>query len=132
VAREHGKAGRFLIGIASGGTAEPLPFIAQWSIDLATDMADVTAMGDTNHVVVAGLPSAKGSVSGFFDGATNQTYTAAVDGVARKFYLYPDFTVTATYFFGTCNIDYKLDSSVTDAVKLSANWAAASQVQRVG
>ena len=132
MAREHGKAGRVLIGIASGGTAEPLPFIAQWSIDFGTDMADVTAMGDANHVSVAGLPGAKGSFSGFFDGATNQTYTAAVDGVARKFYLYPDFTVITTYFFGTVNVDYKLDSSVTDAVKLSANWAAASQVARVG
>jgi hypothetical protein len=132
VAREHGKNGRVLIAIASGGTAEPLPFVAQWSADFSTDMADVTAMGDSNHVVVAGLPKASGSFSGFFDGSTNQTYSAAVDGVARKFYLYPDFSITTTYWHGTVNVDFKIDSSVTDAVKMSANWAAASAMPRVG
>jgi hypothetical protein len=121
-----------MIAIAPGGTAVALPFVASWSADFSTDMADVTAMGDANHVVVAGLPKASGSFSGFYDGATAQTYTAATDGVARPFYLYPDFSVTSTYWFGTVNVDFKIDSSVTDATKMSANWAAASVMPKVG
>ena len=72
------------MGLASGGTAEPLPFIAKWEVNHSTDKAEVTAMGDRFKVFVGGMPEASGSFNGFLDDATAQTYTAAVDGLARK------------------------------------------------
>jgi hypothetical protein len=130
--RIHGRRGRVYLEIASGGSAEPLPFFANWSINFAVDKADVTAMGDTNKIYVAGLPDASGQFSGFYDDATAQTYTAATDGLARKFYLYPSTLTNSQYFWGTILPDMSIDSSVSDAVKVSSSWSAASAISKVG
>jgi hypothetical protein len=134
MARIHGRRGRLYVGIASDtATAEPLPFISSWSVEFATDNVDVTANGDTNKVYVSGLPDASGSFSGFYDDATSQTYASAADGLARRFYLYPAIPTTAgPYWFGTALFDFRVESSVDDAVKVSGDWQAASAVAKVG
>ena len=68
---------------------------------MTTDKQDVTAFLDQNKVYVAGLPDASGDFTGFWDDATSQTYVAAVDGLPRNFYLYPNITTDPNaYFFG--------------------------------
>lgn len=130
--RIAGRNGRIYLALTSGGTAEPVAYQASWSINFATNKIDVTAMGDTNKTYVAGLSDAAGQFAGFYDDATVQTYTAATDGVARKFYLYPNLSSTSQYFFGTILPDMSIDSSVDGAVGVSASWAAASQISKVG
>jgi len=121
------------IGIASDtASAEPLPFVASWSITAESEKIDVTAMGDTTKTYVAGLPDATGEFSGFYDDATNQTYTAAIDGLPRKFYLYPSTLATGKYFFGTILADFNVNAEVSGAVEMSASWAAATPIARVG
>lgn len=134
MARIHGRNGEVYIGIASDtAAAEQLPFTATWSIDFATDKAEVTALGDSNKSYVAGLPDASGQFSGFLDSATAQTYTAATDGLARRFYLYPTTPSTAgPYWFGTILADFSAEGDVADSVKFSASWNAASAVAKVG
>ena len=133
MSRIHGRNGRIYMGLASDtAVATPLPFFANWSMNFTTDKVDVTALGDTNKVYVAGLPDASGDFSGFYDDATVQTYTAAVDGLARRFYLYPSILNTAQYFFGTVLPDFKVNAGVSGAVEVSASWNAASAITKVG
>ena len=132
MARIAGRNGRVYIGLASAGVAEPLTFVAKWSLNAKTNKIDVTAMGDTNHVYVNGLPDASGSVSGWYDDATVQTYTAATDGVARKFYLYPNLSTATQYWFGTVLPDFNVESDVDGAVGMSLDWAAASAIIKQG
>lgn len=132
MSRIHGRNGRIYMGITSSGTAEPLPFFADWSINFTVDKAEVTAMGDSNKVYVSGLPDASGEFSGFYDNATAQTYTAATDGVARKWYLYPDTTNTGQYWFGTILPDFSVNGGVAGAVQVKASWNAASIIAKVG
>jgi hypothetical protein len=133
VARIHGRRGRVYIGIASDtAAAEPLPFVAKWSANFAMDKSDVTAMGDSNHVYVGGLPDPSGDFSGFYDNATAQTYTAATDGLARKFYLYPDLSTATQYWFGTVLVDMQVDGAVDGPVAIKASWVAASTISKVG
>ena len=131
MARIHGRAGRLYAGIASAGTAEPITFLNSWSSDFSSDDVDVTAFGDTNKTYVSGLPDVSGSFAGFYDSASAQLYTAAVDGVARKFYLYPS-TADAIYWFGTATFDMSVETGVADAVKISGTFKAASAVTKVG
>lgn len=132
MARIHGRRGRVYLGLASeSADAEPLPFIASWSIAFTTEKAEVTAMGDANKTYVSGLPDASGSFSGFYDDASNQTYTAAIDGLPRKFYLYPNLASSSQYFFGTILPDFTVNSGVGDAVSVEASWNAASAVAKV-
>ena len=132
MARLHGSRGRLYAAIASGGSAEPIAFLSSWEISFETDRQDVTAFGDTNRVYVAGLPDASGTFSGFYDNATAQMYTAAQDGVERKFYLYPTTAATGQYWYGTALFDFSVSSGVGDAVTVSGNWNAASAVTKVG
>lgn len=130
MARKHGRNGRLYTGIGSAGTAEPIAFLRDWSIDFSVDNVDVTSFGDSNKVYVAGLPDSSGTFSGFYDSETAQLYTAATDGIARKFYLYPD-TGDTVYWFGTALFDFSVSSAVDGAVTVGGNWNAASIVTKV-
>jgi hypothetical protein len=133
MSRIHGKRGRVYLGLASDtAVAEPLTFIARWAIRHPTDRADVTVMGDSHKIYVNGMPDATGMFSGFLDDATAQTYTAAIDGLARKFYLYPDLSSNTKYFFGTIVVDFALEGGVDGGVTLNADWGAASLLTRIG
>lgn len=131
--RQSGRNGRVYIGIAStAAQAEPLPFVARYSISWKTNKIKVTAMGDSNNVYVSGMKDAAGSFSGFYDDASPQTYAAATDGLPRKFYLYPSTLNTGQYFHGLIIADMSIDADVDGAVAMSADWAAYSDVFKVG
>lgn len=130
--RRHGRSGALYVAVTSGGTAEPIAFLKSWSIDFKTDKVDVTALGDTNKVYVAGLPDSSGSFDGFWDSDQNDLYTAAQDGVARKFYLYMSKALDPNdYYFGTALFDFGAAGGVDAAVTISGSFAAASSVNRV-
>ena len=132
MARIAGRNGRIYAAVTSGGTAEPITFLNNWSINFATDKIEVTAFGDSGKTYVAGLPDASGDYSGFYDDESTQFYTAAVDGVARKFYLYPSTTSNTKYWYGTAFFDYNVQAAVDGAVQVSGSWNAATDVLRVG
>lgn len=132
MARIHGRNGRLYAGITSSGTAEPIAFLSKWSISFASDTVDVTAFGDTNSVMVQGLPKVNGSITGYYDDATAQLYTAATDGIARKVYLYPSTSTSSQYWYGTATFDFSVDADVNGAVTISGDWNAASAWTKVG
>jgi hypothetical protein len=131
--RRAGRNGRLYINLTSGGTAEPVAFLNTWSFNQVSDRFEVTAFGDSNKTYVAGLPDASGDFAGFWDDATVQTYTAALDGVARKFYLYPDTSnASGVYWFGTAFFDFSASGSTGGAITTSGSWSAASAIAKVG
>ena len=134
MARVHGRRGRLYVGIASdSAAAEPVAYLSKWSIGFSTDNVDVTANGDTNKVYVAGLPDASGSFSGFYDDATTQTFTAASDGLPRRWYLYPSTpSVAGPYWFATGLFDFNAEGDVGGAVTVSGDFQAASAVAKIG
>ena len=132
MARIAGRNGRLYMNLTSGGTAEPVAFLNNWSLNFATEKIDVTAFGDTSMVYVSGLPDAQGTYAGFYDDATVQMYTAAADGVARRFYLYPSTTNNGQYWFGTAIFDMSIDATVDGPVAISGSFAAASATAKVG
>lgn len=131
--RRHGKNSRLYASITSAGTAESIAFIQKWSIDFSVDFPEVTALGDVNKIRVAGLPDAQGQFNGFYDDGTAQLYTAATDGVLRKFYLYTDIVNDAAqYWFGTAFFSFHVDGAVGDPLAVSGNWVAASTITKIG
>ncbi len=133
IARIHGRRGLVYIGIASDtADASPVPFLSSWSISFEVEKAEVTAFGDNNKIYVAGLPDASGEFSGFYSDDTAQTYTAATDGLPRKFYLYPNSATPTKYFFGTVLPDFSVNAAVGGAVEISASWNANSDIKKVG
>lgn len=143
MSRIHGRNGIIYIGVTGPGgglatgtaIASPMAFLSDWSINFVVNKVDVTAMGDTNLIWVAGLPDASGDFSGFYDTATAQTYVAATDGLSRNMYLYPSTVGNqganpGQYFFGAVLPDYSLSGGVTAAVSLKSTWNAATPIIR--
>lgn len=120
------------MNLTSAGTAEPVTFLSNWALNFSSGKIEVTAFGDVTKVYVAGLADCQGTFSGFYDNATVQMYTAATDGVARKFYLYPDNTLTTQYWYGTAIFDTNIDAAVDGAVSISGSMAAATVVTKIG
>ena len=131
MARIHGRNGQVYVGLTNGAAASPLSFQAAWTMSMTVDHQEVTAFGDGNKVYVSGLPDASGDFTGFFDDATSQTYIAAVDGLPRNFYLYPNVTADPNiYWFGTILPDFSADGAIASAVNAKSTWVAASKIQR--
>ena len=132
MARQSSQKAALYVAIASGGTAERIAFLTKWSMDFSTDRTDVTSFDDFNKIYVSGKPDSSGDFEGWYDTATAQTYTAALDGVARKFYLYPDRDTGTQYWFGTGLFDFHVEGSQDGATAISGTFAAASLVSKVG
>lgn len=129
MARIHGKGGMIYVGIASGAAASPIAYMTDWNLNLTVDQPEVTAFGDLNKIYVSGLPDASGDFSGFFDDASRQLYTAARDGVARNFYLYPNtITDPLMYWFGTILPDFAVSGGISAAISVKANFKAATNI----
>lgn len=129
MARIHGKSGMVYVGIASGAVATPIAFLTDWNINFTVDQPEVTAFGDANKIYVSGLPDASGDFSGFFDDASRQLYTAARDGVARNFYLYPNTVADPVmYWFGQILPDFAISGGIAAAISVKANWKASTAV----
>lgn len=129
MARIHGKGGLVYVGIASGAAASPIAYMSDWTINFTVDQPEVTAFGDANKIYVSGLPDASGDFSGFYDDSSRQLYTAARDGVARNFYLYPNQTTDPfMYWFGTILPDWSVAGGIGAAVSVKSSWKAASNI----
>jgi hypothetical protein len=132
MAKLAGRNGSLYMGLGSAGTAEPVAYLSEWSVSFTTDKFDVTSFGDVSKTYVAGLPDFSGNYKGWYDTATAQMYTAATDGVARKFYLYPTTATTTQYWFGTALFDFSIDVGVGAAISISGSFNAATASSKVG
>ena len=109
-----------------------LGFIAAVAVAAVATSCGSDSTAPTNKTYVAGLPDAQGSYTGWYDNATVQLYTAAADGVARKFYLYPDVGTSTQYFFGSAVFDMNITGAVDGAVQISGDFSASTIVAKVG
>src|SRR5688572_4689007 len=131
MARRAGRNAGIYVGTTTSAEASPLTFQNTWSINFEVEKLDVSAFQDRTKAYVAGIADAQGEFGGFYDDASTQTLDAALDGLARKFYLYPD-TVNKPlqYFFGTIFPDFSANATATGAIEMSCTWAAATEIKK--
>lgn len=132
MARIAGRNGIIYVGLTSAGVPSPLAYCKTWSLNFTTNKIKVTAFGDVTEVYVAGLPDCQGQLAGYYDDASVQTYTAATDGIARKFYMYPSTLTSGQYWYGTGIFDFSANAAVDGAVEMTASFAAASVATKIG
>ena len=126
-----GRNGRMYVdtSAAANGSAQPISNLNSFSINQTASRTEVTSFGDQTLTYVSGLKDAQGDFSGFWDADGTLTRYVA-DGVARKFYLYPQAgsAHVGTYWFGTATFDLTTTQTVGGAVESSGSWAAATSV----
>ena len=120
----HGRKGQVMMSVTGSGAAVSLTAANAFTIDMPTDYVEVTAFGDSNKTYVQGLPDASGSISAFWDDTSDALYDASrsTDGVNMS--LYPSTDAPTKYWYGTACVDFSLDTSNSDAVKVAGNWKA--------
>jgi hypothetical protein len=132
MARIAGRNAAIYVGTTTSAAASPLTYQNTWSMSFEVEKIDVTAFGDSTKAYVAGIADASGEFAGFYDDASGQTLAAALDGLSRKFYLYPNTNTATQYFFGTIFPDMSINAAVAGAVEVSSTWAAATPIAKVG
>lgn len=132
MSRIAGRNAAWYVSIDGVAAATLVPYLDKYTANFSTGYIDVTAFGDGNKTYVASLPDFDATYSGFYDNASAQFYTAALDGVARKFYLYPDKTLPTQYFYGTALFDFSVSSGVDAATTISGKVKAAGPITKLG
>jgi len=124
MARYHGRRGRVYISTSGTGAASSMCTLSEWSLNMGTDKAEVTAFCDENKRYVAGFPDVSGSLSGFWDDTVDTLYDAMQSSDGCIMYLYPSALVLTKYWYGPAWVDFSIDVGVGDAVKISGDWSA--------
>ena len=91
---------------------------------MATDKEEVTSFGDPNKTYVIGLKDVQGTLSAFWDSASDALFDAADSADGLKLYLYPASTAATIYFYGPAFLDASIDVPVSGAVTVSGNFVA--------
>jgi len=104
--------------------------LSAWTLDMATDKADVTAFGDPNKVYVQGLRDIKGTISGWWDSADDSLFDAAESADGMKLYLYPASTAATIYFYGPAFIDASISVPASGPASVSGNFVASGAWSR--
>ena len=128
--RLHGRNGLVYLSVHNGDQASPLAYLNSWSVSFTHELIETTTVTDDQRVHVAGLPDVSGSFTGFWDDATSQTYIAAVDGLPRNMYLYPNARNMGQFFSGSVLPDMAVTGSATGDVAVTVNWVPSTAVTR--
>jgi len=124
MARYHGKRGVVYASTTGAGVAAPVISQSKWTLDMATDKAEVTAFLDANKTYVQGLRDLKGTISGYWDDASDALFDAAESADGCKLYLYPSLDAPTIYFYGPAWLDSKIDVDAKGAVTCEASFVA--------
>lgn len=118
--RYHGKRGSVKIGLTAVAS------LNKWTLNAATDKADVTAFLDNNKQYVVGLKDIKGSLAGWFDDAEDALFTAADSDTPVTLELAPvDSLATTLNWTGPAYLDASIDVPANGAISISGDFVAA-------
>lgn len=124
MAAYHGKKGVIYLSTTGTGNASAVVKLNEWSLDSATDKAEVTSFGDVNKTYVQGLPDIKGTFAGFFDDTETKIATAAASSDGCKLYLYPSSDAATKYKCGPAWLDASIKVSNNGACTISGSFVA--------
>jgi len=123
----HGKDGAIYLGGPVSGGGTKVSNRTEWSLQRNRDYVDATTFGNTNKTYLAGLPNLQGNYNGLLDVSGDLLFSAAASG-AQSLYLYADDGTNGgsaiLVAHGSGFLDATINSSITDAVKISGEFRA--------
>ena len=118
--RYHGKKGSVKIGTTAVAS------LSKWTLNAATDKADVTAFGDNNKQYVVGLKDIKGSLAGWFDDEEDALFAAADGDTPVDLELAPvESLATTLNWKGPAYLDASIDVPANGAISISGDFVGA-------
>lgn len=124
MARYHGKGSVVYLSTSGSGTAVQATALNAWTLNMPTDVIEVTAFGDTNKQYVQGLPDVSGTLAGWWDDTSDELYDASRSSDGVKMYLYPSTSVSSKYWYGTAWVDFSINTANAQGVAISGAFRA--------
>lgn len=120
----HGKKGVVYASISGSAAATLVGSLRAFTLDLSTDLVEVTEFGQGNKTFVQGFPAYTGTIEGFWasDVTIMQQAANSVDGT--NLYLYPTSDAVSKWIGGPGWINLNLRSAIDAAVALNGNFSA--------
>ena len=134
----HGKEGIVAMKLTSGGSYVAIGNISDWTLNMATDKVETTALGDPNKRYVVGLKDLSGSFTAFWDRLTDVIFDGAESPTGCYLAFYPAGAGSAQAWEGPAWLDASIKGGVTSAVTIDATfvangaWSRTSQVAATG
>lgn len=123
--RYSGAKGAIHLSTTASGAVAALVSQNGFTLDKTTDKIDVTCCGDPNKVYAQGLPDIKGTISAFFDSASDALFDASESSDGVSLYLYPSSLLPGNYHYGPAWIDASLALDAKGAVTMKGSFVAA-------
>lgn len=127
--RIHGR-GSILYLQGAGAQAVPFSNAANFDLSISFGTADVSGLGDDWQSFVRGMLGFTGSIDGPIDTANTNPWDAAVSTSVSKFYLYPDKTVMAQYYYGTAWVDVDVKGGTGAPVTFTSKLTGSGQLAK--
>lgn len=128
----HGKEGALYMSATGTGPLALVGQISEWSLDMATDTVETTALGSPNKTYVLGLKDIKGSFSAFWDDLSDAVFDAADSPDGCKLAFYPSLLVPGQYWTGPAWVSASIKLGVTAATTIDGNFVANGAWTRKG
>jgi hypothetical protein len=128
----HGNKGVLYMSTSRAGAMKPVALISEWTLDMASDKVETTALGDRNKTYCQGLRDTKGSLTGFWNSLDDAMFAAAESGDGIMLGIYPSELDPATYFVGPAWLDVNIKGGVASAVSLEGTFSANGAWTRSG
>lgn len=128
----HGKDGLLYMSKVRGGPLSIVALLSEWSLDMATDKVETTALSDLNKTYVQGLKDTKGTLSGFWNSLDDTMFDAAESTTGVDILIYPTIVTTTTSFKGPAWLDVSIKGGVNAAVTIEGTFTANGAWTRVG
>jgi hypothetical protein len=122
VAKHHGKDGAVYLSTSAGGSLSLINLTA-WTVDEVFDQIDCSDTNSENREYERGNLAVSGTLSGFWDSASDTLYDAATSEDEVSIILYPHRT-TGRYWFGSVLIDFAITTGVDQAVAVNGSFVA--------
>jgi hypothetical protein len=120
----HGKGGVVYASTSAAGVAATVVQLTEWTLNMATDKVDVTSFGDLNKTYVQGFRDITGTLSGWWDSATDTLFDGSESADGINMYLYPSQLAPTIYFYGPAWLDASITVPVSGAVGMTGNFVA--------
>jgi hypothetical protein len=119
----HGKEGVIGIKIGAAATFEVIGLIQEYTLDMATDKVETTALGDGNKTYVQGLKDLKGTFTAFWDKVSDALFEAAESADGCELAIWPSRS-SVVCWSGPAWLDASIKGGVTSAVSIDASFSA--------
>jgi hypothetical protein len=120
-----GRYGKVLYDPA-GITPVEIISINSFKMNQKSEKIEVTCFGDTNKVYVPGQNDCTGEFGGFWNSAERVLWAAVDATTPGLLQLMPNSTEPTFFWEGLAWLDADIDTSVTDAPKITGSFSAAA------